>query len=116
MKSLCLFESVFGARLSVLLVCILGGFLPARAAIPVITQQPSRTNVMVGENAIFQVVATGTAPLSYQWRYSTTNLPNQTNVTLVLSNVLSGQAGGYRVVVSNAEGSATSVMACSARA
>ncbi|HZO54831.1 MAG TPA: immunoglobulin domain-containing protein, partial [Bryobacteraceae bacterium] len=66
---------------------------------------------MAGDNVIFHVVASGTAPLSYQWRFSSTNLPSGTTATLVLSNAQSSHAGPYQVVVSNAEGSATSVVA-----
>ncbi|HTD85675.1 MAG TPA: immunoglobulin domain-containing protein, partial [Candidatus Binatia bacterium] len=95
----------------VLLVCALAACVSARAAIPTITQQPQRTNIIAGDNAMFQVVASGTAPLSYQWRMAGTNLPGSTSATLVLSNVQSNQAGAYQVVVSNAEGSATSVVA-----
>lgn len=95
----------------VLLVCALAVCLSAHGAIPTITQQPQRTNVVVGDNAVFEVVASGTAPLAYQWRMAGTNLPNRTNATLFLTNVQSSQAGGYQVVVSNAEGSATSIVA-----
>lgn len=34
---------------------------------PVITTQPSATSATTGTSATFNVVATGTAPLSYQW-------------------------------------------------
>ena len=39
----------------------------AQAAHVTITQQPHSTNVLAGSNANFTVVASGTAPLSYQW-------------------------------------------------
>ncbi|HKQ39135.1 MAG TPA: immunoglobulin domain-containing protein, partial [Verrucomicrobiae bacterium] len=110
MKSFRLFDPGLRARL-VLLVCALAVCLSAQGAIPTITQQPQRTNVVAGDNAIFEVVASGTAPLAYQWRMAGTNLPNRTSPTLLLTNVQSSQAGGYQVVVSNAEGSATSVVA-----
>ncbi len=39
----------------------------------IISQPASRTN-RVGDDAMFTVAATGTSPLSYQWRYNTTNI------------------------------------------
>jgi hypothetical protein len=39
---------------------------PATPA-PTITQQPASQSVTVGQTATFSVVATGDAPMSYQW-------------------------------------------------
>jgi len=84
---------------------------------PTITQQPHSTNVLAGSNATFTVVAGGTAPLRYRWRFNGTNLTNggrisgATNATLTISNVVFGDAGGYRVVVSNSVSVVTSVVA-----
>ncbi len=44
--------------------------LAASADPPTITLQPADQAVLVGSNATFSVVATGTLPLSYQWRSS----------------------------------------------
>lgn len=115
MKSFCLLESAFVARplASVFGVVAvwLAGTLALLAAGPTITQQPQNLNVIAGDTATFQVTASGVAPLSYQWRHSNTNLPNQTNTTLSLANVQSSQAGAYRVVVSDSGGATTSVVA-----
>src|ERR1700761_189538 len=35
---------------------------------PSITTQPANQSVMAGQTATFTVVATGTAPLTYQWQ------------------------------------------------
>ncbi len=75
---------------------------------PVITTQPTSQTVLVGADVSFKVVATGTAPLSYQWQKDTVNIAGATGDTLALTGVVSGDAGSYRVVVSNAAGSATS--------
>src|SRR5207248_1756780 len=40
----------------------------AAAAAPTITTQPANQSVTVGQAATISVVATGTAPLSYQWQ------------------------------------------------
>jgi hypothetical protein len=57
------------------------------------------------------VAATGTGPLSYQWKRNGANIAGATNSTLTVSNVQSGSAGNYTVVVSNSAGSATSTAA-----
>jgi len=49
--------------------------------------------------------------LNYQWRLAGTNLPGATGNPLILSNVLSSQAGTYSVLVSNSTGSAFSAKA-----
>jgi hypothetical protein len=75
---------------------------------PLITTQPlSRTNA-VGETALFTVTATGTPPLSYQWRRNDVTLPGATNATLIFHNVQTDHAGSYRVVVTNIAGATTS--------
>jgi len=53
-------------------------------------------------------VATGAPPLFYQWRKSSTDLPGQTNSTLVFTNLQLSQQAQYSVVASNLEGSVTS--------
>ncbi len=78
---------------------------------PVISVNPISTAVVAGESAQFQVVATGAEPLNYQWYFVSGALSQQTNDTLALSAVKTNDAGGYRVVISNSFGSATSLFA-----
>src|SRR2546422_322056 len=79
---------------------------------PVITSQPQSVTNLAGSAATFFVTATGTPPLAYQWFFnSTIALFNATNADLILTNVQSLNAGGYLVVVTNAEGSVASVVA-----
>ena len=54
------------------------------------------------------VTATGTQPFTYQWRKDGTAIAGATNRTLTLANVTSSAAGAYTVVVTNAQGTATS--------
>jgi uncharacterized delta-60 repeat protein len=67
--------------------------------------------------ASFSVVAGGTEPLSFQWLKNGAtlvdggNTTGATTPTLTLNNVLKPDEGGYSVVVSNAYGSATSLVA-----
>lgn len=74
---------------------------------PTITQPPQSQSVVVGSNITFTVVAGGTAPLSYEWRFNDSALPDQTNATLTLTNVQAADAGIYTAVVSNSAGSVT---------
>jgi alpha-tubulin suppressor-like RCC1 family protein len=81
---------------------------------PSITTPPQSQSVVVGSNAVFNVVGSGQTPLFYQWSFNGTNLTDNaringsTNVTLTVSNVVAGDAGNYQVTVSNSHGSVTS--------
>jgi hypothetical protein len=76
-----------------------------------IATQPSSQTATQGLNATFSVVASGTEPLSYRWRFNGTALSGATNSVLTLSNVQTNQGGSYTVVVTNSWGSVTSAMA-----
>jgi hypothetical protein len=75
---------------------------------PAITSQPTSQTVTAGSSATFSVTASGTAPLSYQWRFNGSNISGATSASYTLSNAQSANAGNYSVVVSNSAGSATS--------
>ncbi|MEI7732703.1 MAG: immunoglobulin domain-containing protein [Verrucomicrobiota bacterium] len=78
---------------------------------PAIAVQPqSRTNIQ-GAAANFNVIATGTVPLSYQWQFNDANLGGATNSTLTINNAQGLNVGNYVVVVSNAYGVVTSEVA-----
>ena len=78
---------------------------------PTIAVQPqSQTNV-VGTDATFTVVATGTEPLAYQWQFNSSDLAAKTNDTLIVTNVQTANAGSYVVVITNTEGAVTSSVA-----
>ncbi len=89
-------------------------FIPG-ATPPSITTDPQDQTVLVGQDATFNVLASGTLPLSYQWYGDTNNsntlLTDATNSSLTLTNVQLSDAGGYSVIVSNAYGSVTSAVA-----
>jgi hypothetical protein len=72
---------------------------------PGIIFQPTNQTVAVGGNAIFNVVAGGAGPLSYQWNFNGTNLDGETNAVLILTDVQLNQAGNYMVLVTNVFGS-----------
>ena len=75
---------------------------------PLITAQPASQTVLAGSAATFSVTATGTPPLSYQWRFSGSNIAGATGSSLTLTNVQPAQAGIYAVQVMNAYGSTNS--------
>ena len=74
---------------------------------PAITTQPQSTNVLVGQNAMFSVVATGSS-LTYQWRLNGGAISGATTSTYSLTGVQPANAGSYSVVVTNIAGSVTS--------
>ena len=75
---------------------------------PAITAHPQSRTVRAGSNVTFSVTASGTAPLSYQWRFNGGNLANATNDALALPSVATNHAGLYSVTASNSQGSALS--------
>ena len=77
-------------------------------AAPAITGQPQNQTVAAGSTATFSVTASGSAPLSYQWRFNGTNLAGANSPSLSLFNVQPQQAGNYSVTVSNAASTVTS--------
>jgi glucose/arabinose dehydrogenase len=78
------------------------------ATAPIITDQPDNLTVMVGQTASFSVSATGSAPLTYQWTKDNVTIAGANSATYTITNTQTSHAGLYRVVVSNAVGSATS--------
>ncbi|HTY88688.1 MAG TPA: immunoglobulin domain-containing protein [Candidatus Acidoferrum sp.] len=81
---------------------------------PTITQQPTNQAVVVGTTVSMTVGATGTGPLSYQWRKDGTNLMNGggyigvATSTLTISHAQTNQSGIYTVVITNLAGTVTS--------
>ena len=75
---------------------------------PRITAPPQSQTIIAGSNATFNVSASGTAPLYYQWRFNGTNIPGATASSCTRTNAQAADAGNYAVVVSNTAGSITS--------
>jgi hypothetical protein len=84
---------------------------------PAITTPPGSQTVALGQTATFSVTASGSPPLTYQWRKASVPLANGGNIsgansaTLTLANVNQTNAGSYDVIVSNAAGATTSATA-----
>jgi len=73
-----------------------------------ITDQPDLANRCVGTSVSFTVVASGTAPITFQWRRNSVNIAGATSATYADASVSVGDAGTYDVVVTNTCGSVTS--------
>jgi pectate lyase len=79
---------------------------------PFIVAQPQNVTVGASQSASFTVLAGGSANLGYQWYFNTnTPVANATNSILTLTNIQSGNAGVYTVIVTNLAGTATSTNA-----
>jgi len=79
---------------------------------PGITTQPSNQTVTAGQTAIFTVVASGTAPLNYQWVKGTTNISGATSASYTTpATSAADNSSKFKVVVTNAVGNITSTQA-----
>lgn len=81
------------------------------ASPPVITVNPVSQIVGSGGSALFEVLATGTQPLNYQWFFNGQPITNATGPFYGISNVQSENAGSYHATVANFFGSVTSSVA-----
>jgi hypothetical protein len=79
------------------------------AVAPAITAQPASLTVTVGQTATFSVAATGTAPLTYQWKKNSVAVSGANSTTYTTPATTSSDSGAqFTVVVSNVAGSAAS--------
>ena len=75
-----------------------------------ITSQPVKKTTAIGGTTKFSVTATGTAPLSYQWRKNGVNITGATSSDYFIPPAVPEDNGSlFSVVVSNVAGSVTSV-------
>jgi len=70
---------------------------------PVIVTPPQSQTVLASSNASLSVVATGSGPLTYQWRFQGQNLEGATSASLLLANLQLADAGAYQVVVRDSD-------------
>ncbi|MEY4488612.1 MAG: hypothetical protein RIQ79_1120 [Verrucomicrobiota bacterium] len=78
---------------------------------PAITSSPASRIVGIGGSTTFTVVATGTAPLSYQWYKNTAPIANATADSYTLASATASSAGSYYAIVTSSAGTATSASA-----
>jgi uncharacterized protein (TIGR02597 family) len=81
---------------------------------PSITSQPQSETTLQGGTVFFAVSATGSQPLTYQWRKDNVNLVNDSNIagattpTLTIRSAGASNLGTYTATVSNLTGVAVS--------
>ena len=102
---------------SVVVTNLIGGVTSSVAVLtvsnfpPVILAPPQSQTVNAGGNATFTVNAGGSQPLDYQWLFNGTNHIGANANLFTLNNVQATNTGNYSVLVANAGGSITSVVA-----
>lgn len=75
---------------------------------PSISFQPQSATLIAGSNAVSTVTASGTTPLSYQWRFNLTPISGATISSYTRANISSSDIGSYSVVITNVAGSTIS--------
>lgn len=78
--------------------------------LPTVAPLPLLIGVSVGQPLNIQCTATGTAPISYQWRLNGVIIPGATSATYSVAAVTSTTGGNYDVVVTDAISSVTSTV------
>ncbi len=78
---------------------------------PSIVTQPMATAVCADEKALLEVEASGTEPLSYEWRKDGVTIPGATDPVFVIAAAQPADAGNYSARVTNACGTTNSVAA-----
>jgi hypothetical protein len=78
---------------------------------PSILVQPTNRLVTPGSSATFSVAASGTGPLTYQWRFNGIALPGATNSSHIIASAQPTNAGDYSVEITDSVGSVLSATA-----
>jgi hypothetical protein len=88
--------------------------LPARLTVLIpatITMQPQSQSIRLGSNVTFNVSATSSTLLSFQWRFNGMDILGATNSFYSISNVQVSHGGSYSVVVTDEVGPVMSAQA-----
>ena len=70
----------------------------------VISGPPATYGTNGGSNVTFTVLAGGTGPFTYQWRFNGTDIPGATTPNYSLTNLVINQSGVYTLALSNIYG------------
>ncbi len=84
------------------------GTLTVTGVAPIITGQPASLSLALSATANFSATAIGSGNLTYQWRKNGVAIGGATASTYTIAAVVAGDSADYSVVVTNADGSATS--------
>ena len=74
---------------------------------PLVTITPTNAVEYLGNSMVFSSSVVGIGPFSYQWQRNGTDLPDETNTTLVVSAVSTNAAGTYTLRVGYPGGNTT---------
>ncbi|HYG23286.1 MAG TPA: hypothetical protein VEH04_10930 [Verrucomicrobiae bacterium] len=85
-----------------------GGEFPVA---PSISEEPFDRTVLAGQTAAFDVKASGSAPLAYQWYFKNELISGATSASHSIVDAQVDDIGGYHVVITNFVGSVTSIVA-----
>jgi hypothetical protein len=75
---------------------------------PSILAEPQDQTVAPGDIAVFEVLADGTPPLSYQWQRNGVSIPGANDVSHSTGPVALGDNAVFSVIISNGAGSVAS--------
>ena len=96
-------------KLTLLIAVLLAVTCTTSLGQPTITLQPTNFPVLsLGASVGNRVLASGAAPLSYQWRHDGAPLVGKTTPSITLTNLKLTDKGAYDVVVTNISGATTS--------
>jgi hypothetical protein len=73
--------------------------------------QPLSQTIDAGTPVTFNVTAVSIKPLTYQWQFNGVNIASATNSSYTIASVAPGDAGAYKVLVKNADGTTASAPA-----
>ena len=74
-------------------------------ALPYVATQPVDQFTNGGNDVTFNVIVSGTGPLSYQWQFDGTNIAGATNSSYTVANAETNNIGYYQAIVTNLYGS-----------
>ncbi len=75
---------------------------------PTVTVDPPSVTTSLDQALTLNVMAVGTSPMAYQWKFNGADITGATNTTLTLNHAQLSDSGAYSVAVTNALGSALS--------
>jgi len=81
------------------------------SSIPDILQSPASISVAASQPATFNVTVTGIQPFTYRWQKNGFDISGATNAEYKIPATIAGDAGNYRVIISNTAGADTSSIA-----
>jgi hypothetical protein len=98
----------FGARITIGLTGT-GTGTASTAVAPAISSQPASATITAGQSATFNVAATGTAPMTYQWNMNGAAISGATSSSYTTpTETMTNNSAKFTVMVSNSAGSAMS--------